>query len=288
MKASREVLYVTYAHEFQMGPMRVKQPLPARGVDQLSPFLLLHHAGPTELQAEGSHGRISPHPHRGFEPVTFIFQGEVYHRDSMGNEGYLKGGDVQWMTAGSGVIHSEGPSEEFLKKGGVLEIIQLWINLPKSAKMMTPRYQDIKKESFPVIEDEDGNVHIQLVSGELAGKKGAADTQSPILSAMVEMKKGGSYFFEIPSHFNASLYILKGELSFGKGKSESELHYVIFGRGNDGVFVNAESDARFLLLAGEPIQEPVVSYGPFVMNTKEEIQQAILDYENGKMGDLDF
>ena len=149
----RNIIQQTFAHEFQMGPMRVKQPLPTKGLKQVSPFILLHHAGPQHHEAGKPRTRLNPHPHRGFEPVTFLFSGKLHHKDSLGNEGFLESGDVQWMTAGSGIIHSEGPSEQFAREGGELELIQLWVNLPREHKMTTPKYQDIKRDSIPKVEE---------------------------------------------------------------------------------------------------------------------------------------
>lgn len=283
-----KIEYITYAHEHQMGPMRVKQPLPARGLPHLNPFLLLHHAGPTAVNPESPMQRLSPHPHRGFEPVTFVFQGEVFHRDSMGNEGKLTAGDVQWMTAGRGVIHSEGPSPEFLSKGGVMEIIQLWINLPAARKMIVPRYQDIPSQRIPTLNYNGGEVLLDLVAGEYAGKTGPAETNSPLLVMKARMKAGATHEFEIPTGYIAAVYMLKGRIAVEEETQVEALNLVVL-KPNTGLLeIRAEEDSLLLFLSAEPIHEPVVSYGPFVMNTKEEIQTAIIDYETGKMGDLDF
>jgi len=154
----RKIIKQTYGQSFKMRPLHVRQPLPVADLEQISPFILLHHAGPTVHEPNGMKERLSPHPHRGFEPITFLFSGKLHHKDSAGHEGFLESGDVQWMTAGSGIIHSEGPSRDFAKEGGTLELIQLWVNLPRDSKMTAPKYQDIKKEQMPLLLFDDGKV----------------------------------------------------------------------------------------------------------------------------------
>src|SRR4051812_31154402 len=189
----------TQLEHFKVGPFEVKQPLPAKDLSQVSPFVLLHHGGP-DIHAPGSiKARLSPHPHRGFEPVTFVFGGKLHHKDSTGSEGLLKTGDVQWMTAGGGIIHSEGPSEEFAREGGNMEIIQLWVNLPREFKMSPPKYQDIKKENIPQIKEN--GFDIGLVAGEFKGKKGPASTFTPITAMMIHFEEGGQTDIELPSGY---------------------------------------------------------------------------------------
>lgn len=281
----RTLKHVSFAHEFEMGTMRVKQPLPSHELEQVSPFILLHHAGPQIHQPDAIKSRLSPHPHRGFEPVTFLFQGKIHHRDSLGNEGFLNAGDVQWMTAGSGIIHSEGPSEEFAKEGGTMELIQLWINLPRDYKMTSPKYQDIPSSTIPVIKEE--KTLLKLVAGEYKGQKGPASTFTPILAMMVDFDGNADLLFDIPESYNILVYLLDGKLNID-GTEVAKLNLVQFN--NDGKQISFQSTekGKLLLLAGEPINEPISSYGPFVMNYPGEIKQAILDYETGKMGSLDF
>ena len=267
-----------------VGPFKVKQPLPAEDLQQVSPFILLHHAGPDRHAPGTIKARLSPHPHRGFEPVSFIFSGKIHHRDSTGSEGYLQAGDVQWMTAGSGIIHSEGPSADFAREGGEMELIQLWVNLPRSQKMTTPKYQDIKKESIPLLQQNGFDLH--LVAGEYNGIKGPASTFTPILAMMVEFHEGGATEIEIPESFNALAYMLEGKVETGGVVLETH-NLGVFDKNGTGVQLKALSKGKLLLLAGEPIKEPVVSYGPFVMNYPGEIKQAIMDYETGKMGVLE-
>jgi len=283
MKA-RNAQNISFANEVQMGPMRVKQPLPTSNIRQVSPFILLHHAGPTYHSPDTSKPRLSPHPHRGFEPVTFLFQGKIHHKDSLGNEGFLNAGDVQWMTSGKGIIHSEGPSAEFMREGGDFELIQLWVNLPRAHKMTEPKYQHLTKDTMPVLKEE--GIEMQLVAGEYKGQAGAASTFSPILAMMVHFEEGAKTFFEIPASYNGLLYVLDGEIQ-SKGTTVEKLNMVTFDHEGEGIDFEAISKGKLLFLAGEPIQEPLSTYGPFVMNYPAELKQAIVDFETGLMGVLE-
>jgi redox-sensitive bicupin YhaK (pirin superfamily) len=269
---------------FNVGPFQVKQPLPASNLEQVSPFILLHHAGPDTHAAGSLKDRLSPHPHRGFEPVTFLFSGKMHHKDSSGGEGFLQAGDVQWMTAGSGIIHSEGPSETFAKEGGTIELIQLWVNLPRDHKMTPPKYQDIKKDSIP--EWKENGFEFRLVAGNYAGKQGPASTFTPILAMMVNFEAGSESSIQLPEAYNALVYVLDGSIE-SDGKTVKGLNMAVYDHNGEGISLKATSAGRLLLLAGEPINEPVSSYGPFVMNYPGEIRQAIMDYELGKMGVLE-
>ena len=285
MKA-RSIQKITYAQEFQMGPMRVKQPLPVTELKQVSPFILLHHAGPDHHEPDGRRSRLSPHPHRGFEPVTFLFQGKLHHKDSLGNEGFLDAGDVQWMTSGRGIIHSEGPSEAFVKEGGELELVQLWVNLPRANKMTEPGYQDIKSSSIPVLYQDDQKIRLRLVAGEYEGVKGPARTFTPIIAMMIDFEKEAQFEMAIPSLWNALVYVLEGSVQLDNKELDTR-HLAAFHHDGEGIRFSTITQGKLLLLAGEPIEEPVVSHGPFVMNYPAEIKEAILDYETGKMGALD-
>jgi quercetin 2,3-dioxygenase len=280
----RTINKYTDLQHMNVGPFKVKQPLPNDEMDQVSPFILLHHGGPQFHQPGEIKARLSPHPHRGFEPVTFLFSGKIHHKDSAGNEGLLQTGDVQWMTAGSGIIHSEGPSADFAKDGGDMEIIQLWVNLPRDHKMTAPKYQDIKSQSMPVISDN--GFDIKLVAGEYGEKKGPASTFTPILAMMVHFKKGGSTTIAVPASFNAMIYVLDGSVESNSVVLE-RFNMGVAEKDGDTIELKSLADGKLLFLAGEPIQEPVVSYGPFVMNYPGEIKQAIMDYEMGKMGELE-
>jgi len=278
----RRIKYLSKSEHIDMGGTKVKQPLPTVRIEQLSPFLLLHHFGPTTVEAGHDPLGVGPHPHRGFEPVTFLYSGGIRHKDSLGNEGLLAAGDVQWMTAGRGVIHSEMASKEFLNKGGAMEGIQLWVNLPKSSKLTPAKYQDIKAERIPSIEKE--GVRIRVVAGEFEGKKGPASTHTPILALQLEMEKGALVELNTPESHNTMAYVLNGSVrNVGDQLIEKE-HLAIFEASNSAIELQAMSESRILLLAGEPIDEPVVQWGPYVMNTQTEILQAMRDYQMGKMG----
>jgi redox-sensitive bicupin YhaK (pirin superfamily) len=269
---------------FNVGPFKVKQPLPSSKLDGLSPFILLHHAGPTYHAPGEIKARLNPHPHRGFEPVTFLFSGKIHHKDSTGKEGFLETGDVQWMTAGSGIIHSEGPSALFAKEGGNMELVQLWVNLPRDHKMTEPKYQDIKKKSIPKLEEN--GFTLNLVAGEYKNLKGPATTFTPIVAMMIQFESGASTVIDIPKEYNALAYVLEGTVNSNGSKIDA-LQMAVFDHESDQIELSASTGGRLLFLAGAPIHEPVVSYGPFVMNYPGEIKQAVLDYENGKMGVLE-
>jgi len=282
----RKIEKYTDYQEMSVGPFKVKQPLPSSEIDGLSPFLLLHHAGPQTHAAGSIRNRLSPHPHRGFEPVTFLFSGKIHHKDSAGNEGFLQSGDVQWMTAGSGIIHSEGPSDEFAKEGGEMELIQLWVNLPREHKMAQPNYQDIRSDAMPLIE-EDG-FRVKLVAGDFRGQHGPASTFTPMLAMMAWFNENGKLEVDIPEGFQTLLYVLDGSVNVnGTGLEGRQLGASRETDKGTKILVESKAIGKMLILAGEPIHEPVASYGPFVMNYPGEIRQAILDYEMGKMGILE-
>ncbi|MBN9398897.1 MAG: pirin family protein ['Candidatus Kapabacteria' thiocyanatum] len=282
----RGVRTVVYAPEFPMGPMRVKQPLPSQTLDQVSPFVLLHHASPQKYEQGATAHRIEPHPHRGFEPVTFVFQGEVYHRDSRGNEGIVGAGEVQWMTAGSGILHSEGPSPRFVERGGTLELVQLWINLPRAYKMMEPKYQDIHRGDIPVVMLADGAARAHVVAGSLGDVTGPATTSTPINAIMLYMDAGASFELDFGSHTSAMLYLLKGSINVNGSHDVGEHYLTVFDETTGVVTVTAREAGYALVLSGEPIDEPVVASGPFVMNSQDEIRAAWRDFVAGKMGQL--
>jgi hypothetical protein len=280
----RKATVHTELQHMNVGPFKVKQPLPSQELNGVSPFLLLHHAGPSVHAARELKARLSPHPHRGFEPVTFLFNGKMHHKDSTGSEGFLEGGDVQWMTAGSGIIHSEGPSEAFAEEGGTIELVQLWVNLPRAHKMTKPKYQDIKRSTIPVIKEN--GFDFKLVAGSFKGSTGPATTFTPILAMMVDVTKGAETAIPVPESFNALVYVLDGQLETTGGHLHTG-NMAVYENDGEGIHLHAVSAGKLLLLAGEPIREPVASYGPFVMNYPGEIKQAIMDYETGRMGVLE-
>lgn len=261
----------------------VLRPFPGPQLDYASPFLMLDHFGPERIRP-GDEGGLNPHPHRGFETVTFLFQGAMEHHDSAGGHGLLKPGSVQWMTAGSGIVHAEYREKEFARKGGILEGVQLWLNLPRKYKMEKPHYQDLQPESIPVVKFDGGEVRV--VAGELLGTKGPARTYTPVIAARLSVQKGGKVELRAPAGHNAYLYAVNGSGTSG-GLSFGPTRLVEYRNDGEAVQIVADEAAELLFLAGEPIDEPVVSWGPFVMNTPQEIIQARDDYLTGRMGVLE-
>lgn len=224
------------------------------------------------------------HPHRGFETVTYVLEGGMIHRDSAGNSGKLKAGDVQWMTAGSGIIHSELPLPEILERGGTMHGFQVWVNLPRRDKMIAPRYQDTPGENIPVVRSSDGRVTVKIIAGESLGGHAVIQTRTPIIYLHVKMEPGGTFVQDVPGTYSALAYVIDGELR-SNGESATADHMMLFACDGDGVVIEAGEDgANFLLLAGQALNEPIARYGPFVMNTQTEIAQAIDDYQSGQFG----
>lgn len=270
-----------------MGGIPIRQPLPTQQVQQVDPFLLLHHANVKALShIEPDDSGVGPHPHRGFSPVTFIFQGGVHHRDSRGNNSVVYAGGAQWMNAGMGIIHSERPPHDIHEIGGRQEIIQLWINTPTKNKMDQPSYFPIQAAEVPSFVSVDGRVTTNVFTGEIENVKGKIPTLSPVNAATVYAKKGGKASYALPKNHHALLYLLDGSIRLeGYGLVEG-LHAVYFRQDGEGIAFEALEDTRMLLLSGAPLDEPVVSHGPFVMNTQTEILEAMRDYQMGKMGVL--
>lgn len=268
-----------------MGPLTMHQPLPDGGIEQLDPFLLLHHHGPTVFPANNGGLPFGPHPHRGFETVTFIYEGDVQHRDSSGFSSTIQTGGVQWMTTGNGLVHSESSSEEFKKQGGAVELIQLWTNLPARFKRVKPHYVGLQKSDIPVVTLDEGNVTVAITSGTWDAITGPVQPVYDVELANVSLLAGGSFTRRIDASRTVLFYILNGTVVVN-GREVSGRALVVFA--SDGVELNvqATTDARILLGSADPIDEPVVSYGPFVMNTEQEIREAIMDYQNGRMGTL--
>jgi hypothetical protein len=251
---------------------------------QLSPFLLLDRAGPQDFEATSAQRGVGQHPHRGFETVTLVYKGEVSHRDSTGQGGTIGPGDVQWMTAGAGILHEEFHSEAFAQAGGVLDMVQLWVNLPSSHKMTSPGYQAILSHDIPVLELPDGAGQLRVIAGEYEQAKGPAHTFSPM--NVWDLQLNANAVVAVPAHegWNTALVVLRGNVRVnGEHTARGGQLVVLDARGTD-VNVDAESDSLVLLLSGEPLREPIVGYGPFVMNTSAEIDQAILDFNSGQFG----
>lgn len=265
----------------------VRNLFPSNGIQlEVSPFLMLDYAGPQYFKPAPEPRGVGEHPHRGFETVTIAYQGSVGHRDSAGNSGVIYPGDVQWMTAASGVLHEEMHESEFTKNGGTFEMIQLWVNLPGAHKMSKPGYQAITKEQIPTVEFETGG-HARIIAGSLNGSKGAAKTFTPLNVWDLELKAGERVELPVPEGHNTAVVLRKGDATVnGTAKLTGEARIATLGREGDTVTFEATADSHLLLLSGEPINEPVASYGPFVMNTREEIMQAVADLKAGKFGQL--
>lgn len=265
----------------------VRNLFPSNGIqNEIDPFLMLDYAGPRRFEPSTEPRGVGEHPHRGFETVTIAYQGSVDHRDSAGNSGTIRPGDVQWMTAASGVVHEEMHESEFTRSGGVFEMIQLWVNLPKAHKMSAPRYQGLVKEEIPSVDLGNGS-YARIIAGELRGVRGPARTVTPIELFDVRLKAGASVHLDLPEGHSAGVVLLQGDLRVNSSETLSgEAKIAILGASGSGVTLDAKEDSTVLVLAGEPIGEPVASYGPFVMNTREELKQAVEDYRAGKLGHL--
>ncbi len=253
---------------------------------QLSPFLMLDYAGPAQFEPGGKRRGVGEHPHRGFETVTIIYQGEVDHRDSGGGGGHIGPGDVQWMTAGSGVIHDEFHSDAFTKRGGTLEMVQLWVNLPARDKMTTPSYQTLLDANIPSIELPDQAGRVRVIAGELSGQRGPTRTHTPMNVWDIRLQQTRSATLQVPDGHTLAVVVLHGAVQVNGSTLAREAQMVLLDRAGSELLIEANTDATVLLLSGEPINEPVVGYGPFVMNTQAEIRQAMNDFNTGKFGQL--
>lgn len=251
--------------------------------ERISPFLLLDYAGPARFAPSEQRRGVGEHPHRGFETVTIVYQGELEHRDSAGNHGQIGPGDVQWMTAAAGVVHEEWHEQAFTKRGGILEMVQLWINLPAKDKMSSPRYQEILDRQIPNVA-LDGGGTIRVIAGEYDGVQGPARTFTPIMVLDLRLRASGHAEVSLPDGHAGLVVVLHGKAILNDSDAAGEAELAIFEREGEGVLIEAKEDAVVLILSGEPINEPVVSYGPFVMNTQEQIRQAISDYQRGRLG----
>lgn len=284
---NKKVKTLIPAFDIDMGGIPLKQALPTQKVNQVDPFLLLHHGEfKYRKNAKAIHQGIGPHPHRGFSPVTFIIDGEIHHRDSHGNNQIAKKGEVQWMHAGAGIVHSERPSQALIDRHGSNEIIQLWINSPASKKLIPPKYQYVPEDKMPVFFSEDLQISSKLIAGIYGDLHGKITTESDLLILWCTAKDQGRATLEIPKGFNSMVYTINKEVKikdFGLVEKES---LIVFEDEGDSITISAEKGASFLLLSGAPLNEKVVQQGPFVMNTETQILEAMRDYQMGKMGIL--
>lgn len=266
----------------------VRNLFPSNEIDRdVSPFLMLDYAGPTFYPATDHPRGVGEHPHRGFETVTIVYQGRVAHRDSAGNSGVIGPGDVQWMTTASGVVHEERHERDWAKQGGTLQAVQLWVNLPAASKMTEPIYQTLVSEAIPLVPLEGGAGSVRVIAGEFGGAKGPATTVTPmqILDLNLLAQQGTALTFT--AGWNVALFVLNGQVTVNGSKPVTEAQFTVLTSSGAPILLNAQEDAMLLVMAGEPIHEPIARYGPFVMNRQDELAQAVNDYRAGKMGHLD-
>ena len=281
MSNYRKIKSVHTAPETSLGHHTIRQAFPLRGLEQISPFILLHHFCFDIAPGDNSF-YVPPHPHRGFCPITYMFEGEIEHHDSLGNSALIGSNGVQWINAGRGIIHSEKISQSFAQQGGKYQGIQLWINLAASEKMQTPSYQPISPKETVLIADK--GVEFRLVSGSFAGKKGPA--KSEVLTAMMQMNANSSFELLLPAQQNVAIYVLEGDVRVNKNLLETAHTLFNFDQTEGVILLEAISQSKLLVMAGIPINEPLATHGPFVMNTQTELLEAMRDYKQGKMGYL--
>jgi redox-sensitive bicupin YhaK (pirin superfamily) len=270
------------------GGFLVRRPFPKASFSDFDPFLLLDEMGPMDV-APGEAKGAPDHPHRGFETVTYMLSGDMEHKDSSGHAGRLRSGDVQWMTAGSGVVHGEMPSAEFMRTGGRMHGFQLWVNLPRQDKMINPRYQEIPSARIPKAISADGLVSVTVIAGEAMGEKAVIETRTPIIYLHYRLEPGGVVTQQVLRDYNAFVYVVEGAGLFGaESEHGADGQMVMFASDGDEVRIENPADAKakleVLVIAGMPLNEPIARYGPFVMNTEAEIHQAFEDYRRGRMG----
>ncbi|KND58238.1 Pirin-related protein [Candidatus Paraburkholderia schumanniana] len=291
MSASRSIeRMIPATRTVEGGGFVVHRPFPTRLLMDFDPFLLLDEMGPADY-APGKAKGAPDHPHRGFETVTYMLEGEFGHKDSAGHSGTLRPGDVQWMTAGAGVVgagvvHSEMPAEEFTRRGGRVHGLQLWVNLPQRDKMVEPHYQEIPSAQIPAATSEDGKVSVKVIADEALGMKATIETRTPILYQHFSLKPGATIDLSVPRDFRVFAYPLSGTALYGpQSQPVRAQQMVIFRDDGDSILLGAgDEPVELLLIGGVPLKEPVVRYGPFVMNTEDEIRQAVVDYQAGRMG----
>lgn len=288
MKILKSIQHTIASPFVNMGPIRLRQPIPSEGVENVDPFILLHHYGPYAISEFNNPFDLGPHPHRGFEPITLLFQGEQFHRDSLGNEMVVKAGDVQWTTAGHGIVHAEAPTKEFVKKGGTLEGIQLWLNLPAKDKLMPPNYQHLEAAQIPKIFSEDQKVQLNVIAGNQKDQTGLIKTQTTVNVFTAVAQENGMLDVDIPQNHQSLIYVLEGTVLVNDTEvlKKGENQMIVFNQDGNSIHFKAKTTSTILILSGEPILEKVTQYGPYVMNTQTEILEAMRDYQQGKMGHL--
>lgn len=283
---ARSVLKVYSTQQVREGGGFIVRRVIGGAIKHCDPLLMLDHFGPVEYGPGEAIG-APDHPHRGFETVTYMIEGETQHKDSAGNSGTLGPGWVQWMTAGSGVVHSEMPSDKLFKNGGKMEGFQLWVNLPAKDKMIAPRYQDTPPDKIPVVETSDKKVKVKIIAGECLGVQAFIETRIPIQFLDICLQPGSSFTQPVPEDYSGFVYVWRGTVLVGKTKETVGFGQVaLLEAGSEITFTATDKESKILLIAGQPINEPIVQQGPFVMNTEEEIEQAKTDYQAGRLGKI--
>jgi redox-sensitive bicupin YhaK (pirin superfamily) len=281
---TRTIARIETATVEMVGTNKVLQALPTRNLKQVDPFILIHHLVPVDV-TPGATMRIPPHPHAGFEVVTYLIDGEFFHRDSKGHDIVAKGGDINWMTSGSGIVHSEGPTENFLKSGGKLELMQVWINLPSKDKFVDASFRNYPSGDFPEIKGEDSLLKVLI--GNYKDKESPVVTQTPMFFYHIKIRAGKLFTLPVNDEYTSALYVVNGKIKVLNEDAKAGQLIDFQLNGNQIVF-SAREDADLIAFGGQPLKEKMVSYGPFVMNSFEQIQHSITDYESGKMGHLDY
>src|SRR5699024_3509137 len=283
MKTITSVYSAPHGHWVGDGfPMRSLFTYDRMGAEHITPFLMLDYAGPHDFEPAAQPRGVGQHPHRGFETVTIVYDGELTHKDSAGGGGTIARGDVQWMTAGAGVIHEEFHSQAFTSSGGRFEVVQLWVNLPAADKSAQPRYQSIEAADIPRVALADEAGHISVIAGDCAGTRGPASTFTPINVWDLRLQRAGTTSIGVPEGHNTMVVVLSGAVTINNAKTLSDADLALIGRDGNTIRLQAVADNKLLLLSSDPIDEPVVGYGPFVMNSSAEIHQAFADYQAGK------
>lgn len=283
-----EIIITPPAHHWVGDGLKVHNFIPGKiPWERISPFVMLDYGAKNYFPPSDVVKGVGPHPHRGFETVTIVYKGKLQHHDSRGNEGVIGEGEVQWMTAGSGILHKEYHEKEFSEKGGDLQMVQLWVNLPAKDKMTEPKYQAITKKDIVKIDLEKGEGSVQIIAGDFMGKTGPAFTFSPVILANIHLNSGGKIHFNLPKDFNASILVLEGKCNINNQEVTENNMALLSNDGNEEVEAEGIENSILLVMTGNPLNEPIASYGPFLMNTKAEIIQAMEDFNAGKFGELD-
>lgn len=280
----RTISSIETATSERVGAFQIRRALPTKGLNQVDPFIFIDYLFPTNVKA-GEPLRIPPHPHAGFDVVTYLLEGEFFHRDSFGHDQVARAGDMNWMSSGSGIIHSEGPTDEFLKVGGNLSLMQVWINLPAKLKFIRPSFQHFSSASLPIVDN--GDVWLKILAGKYLDKQSPVMPHTDLFYYHIKIKQGKSFRMNTDAEDSAAIFIMQGKIQI-MNEVVSRGQLINFKTDGDLLDFSAIEDAELILIGGKPLKEKLVSYGPFVMNSFQEIQQAISDYETGKMGVLDY